>query len=65
MKTQLKEAIDFLVNKEEEACLANEGKVKQERLATEAWAKLKERDRRVQWLERRLSEVRHYAPSLL
>lgn len=58
VKAQLKETLELLASKEEEACLARAKNVEQEEKAAAVSARWKERDRHAHLLERRLAEVR-------
>lgn len=57
VKAQLKEAVDLLASKEEEAGLARNHMAELEERAAVAMARLIERDRQARWFERRLAEV--------
>lgn len=57
VKVQLKEALELLTEKEEEASLARESNVELEKKAAATLARWKERDRHAHLLERRLAEV--------
>lgn len=57
VKAQLKEAMDLLASKKEEAGLARSHTAELEEKAAVTMAKLIERDRQARWFERRLAEV--------
>eukprot|EP00752_Nemacystus_decipiens_P018394 g16497.t1 len=57
VRAQLRETVDLLATKEEEACSVRTRWVQQEEIAAATLAKNKERERHASWLERRLKEV--------
>ena len=58
VKAQLRETLEALASKEEEACLARSQNVEQGAKAAAILARWKERDRHALLLERRLAQVR-------